>query len=205
MSDFIVYGYQNIIEPHRWYIGKTSRGLSERDRGHRKRKLIFDRYYSSHPERFVLVKLKSCQSKEEMNAWERIMIAQFNSIENGYNFTAGGTGGDTFSNQPEWKKVEIREKLSGENSPAKRPEVRAKMSMLRKGKKQPNRKHYGGANHHSSKEIILRSPLGLEYQFHGDCKKFCIKNGLDISSICKVLSGRYRHYRHWTARYAGEL
>jgi len=171
-----VYIYRNIENPDMVYIGKTSMGLKKRDGLHLKSKtsIPFDGFYRKHPSKYSLSILKSCNSDQEAIAWEKIMIAQFNSIwPNGYNFMPGGSGGPgVWANMSEEKKKQFAigkskwakefmnrpgiKKILSESSKryANLPEVKIARSDRMIGDKNPNRDGiYGGIKFRKDKTL----------------------------------------------------
>jgi hypothetical protein len=59
---------------------------------------------------FERVILEDMIPKEELNDKEKLYIKKYNTIEEGYNLTEGGDGGDTLSNHP--NKQNIIQKIS---------------------------------------------------------------------------------------------
>lgn len=82
------------------YIGQTSKSLEIRKKSHiyealsnKKRKVrnvLFHMALLKYLESMTWETLKENLSNEEANFWERKYIAEFNSVENGYNQTTGG-------------------------------------------------------------------------------------------------------------------
>lgn len=97
--------------------------------------------------------LEYCSDQRMLNEREIYWIDYYTSYKHtiGYNITLGGTGGNTWRHNP--NKEMIREKLKqrprhiwteeekdkqrGDANPAKRPEVRAKISQAKKGRANP--------------------------------------------------------------------
>ena len=85
--------------------------------------------------------IRTCETAEELNQAEIEEIKSREAVtsEEYYNITAGGYWGAPWDS-PEFRQV-MTETMSGENNPAKRPEVREKMRGPRdsmKGEKNPN-------------------------------------------------------------------
>jgi len=70
---------------------------------------------------FKRTKLCECFSKKELDEAERFYIELYDTINNGYNIASGGQGGAIPRSEKEKKRMR-------ENNPAKRPEVRKKIS-----------------------------------------------------------------------------
>jgi len=135
------------------YIGQTILSLEERMDYHyyEKRNLYFHnalRYYGF--DNFFWYIICYCSSKQEMDEKEKYYIKYFESkFPNGYNLTDGGEGNfgwhpteeakqknrEAHLGKPSGKKGKKQPATSGENNPAKRPDVRAKISAKRSGQK----------------------------------------------------------------------
>ncbi len=117
------------------YIGQTIRPVEERFKQHTKADSYIGRVIRAHGEdMFVVVVLKVCHSKAELDYWERRLIKSRNTKKpNGYNITDGGGGTVGCKPTPEMRKknseahigkhltpetcAKISEALSGENNP----------------------------------------------------------------------------------------
>jgi hypothetical protein len=77
--------------------------------------------------------------QEILNLKEEYWISYLNSkYPNGYNIADGGNSGPVmFGEDNPAKRPEVREKLSGENNPAKRPEVRERLRETKQGENNP--------------------------------------------------------------------
>lgn len=96
-------------------------------------------------ENFVKEIVERCSSKRELNEREIFWISKLKPI---YNIAVGGSGGDTYTNNPNYdliiKKLkerpgriwteEEKERQRGDNNPAKRIEVREKIRLMKLGK-----------------------------------------------------------------------
>jgi group I intron endonuclease len=88
----IVYEIKNKING-KSYIGQhASDDLSNYWGSGKLIKAAINKYGIDNFDRIIL---ERCVSKEELNEREKYWIAKNNTIENGYNLTEGGTGGDT--------------------------------------------------------------------------------------------------------------
>ena len=75
------------------YIGQTTQTVEARFKQHKKSEQYIDRMIQDHGDLFVVVTLKVCYSKEELDYWEkRIIKARGTRYPNGYNMTDGGEG-----------------------------------------------------------------------------------------------------------------
>ena len=95
------------------YIGQTTRSVEERFKEHTKADSRIGYAIRAHGEdMFIVVVLKVCHSKDELDYWEQRLIKSRNTKHpNGYNMTDGGDGCTGFT-----------------------PELRKKMSEARRGK-----------------------------------------------------------------------
>lgn len=135
-----IYLYVNNVNDKK-YVGKA-KDLQKRHEGHLHRKLAIDfaiRKYGM--DNFTLYVVKFDLSEEEMNMWEQHYIQKYNSYEYGYNFTYGGTGGNTQTKWTEQRKDEFRKKMSEATAGEKNPmygkkasdETKKKLSESHKG------------------------------------------------------------------------
>ncbi|MBR2775264.1 MAG: GIY-YIG nuclease family protein [Selenomonadaceae bacterium] len=117
------------------YIGQTVRPVEVRFKQHAKTDSYIGRAIRAHGEdMFSIVVLKECESKEELDYWEKHFIKSRNTKSpNGYNLTGGG------------------ERNSGEDNPFygkhHTAEVLAKISATNKGNK------YWLGRHHSKETL----------------------------------------------------
>ena len=74
------------------YVGQTTRPIQARFKQHTKADFYISRAIQAHGEdMFSIVVLKECESKEELNYWERHFIKYRDTKSpNGYNLTGGG-------------------------------------------------------------------------------------------------------------------
>ena len=127
------------------YVGQTTRSVEERFKEHTKADSRIGYAIRAHGEDlFVVVVLKVCNNKDELDYWEQRLIKSRNTKHpNGYNMTDGGEG--TAGITPE-----TREKLSaahkGRKLPPRSPEHCANISAAKKGKKQKPRSPQHCAN-----------------------------------------------------------
>jgi group I intron endonuclease len=103
----VIYKTTNLING-KIYIGKdTKNSPSYLGSGFLLKKAI-QKYGRENFKKEILERVDNIQI---LNEREIFWINYFNSIDNGYNLTIGGTGGDTFSYKPEVLKEETRKKL----------------------------------------------------------------------------------------------
>ena len=112
----IIYKTVNLVNG-KIYIGQDSNNNSE----YLGSGLLLNRAIEKYGiENFEKNILEQCNTRDELNEREKYWIKKLGSLDReiGYNISTGGSGGDNFTNNP--NKEEIREKLSGDNSAAKR-------------------------------------------------------------------------------------
>lgn len=108
------------------YIGQTTRSVEVRFKEHEKMDSCIGKAILVHgADMFIIVILKICYSKEELDFWEKHFIrSRDTKYPNGYNRSYGGEGGNKSTNKTQEK-----------NSTPKRCE---KISASRIGDKNPN-------------------------------------------------------------------
>lgn len=113
------------------YIGQTTKELGSRIKEH-----FYDKSHIGYSLRkhkiqnFDISIIDIAKSREILNEKEEYWISYYDTVEpKGYNLTWGGEGGN-------WSE-ELKEKMRGDNNPAKRLEVRRKISDYWKGKRHP--------------------------------------------------------------------
>ncbi len=99
----------------KFYIGKT-KNVDKRWKEHislagKKRHPLYDAIQHHGVENFLVETIDQADTNF-IDELERRWILQTNAISFGYNITAGGNGGDTFSNKPEELKEITRKKIS---------------------------------------------------------------------------------------------
>ena len=115
------------------YVGQTTLSIKKRFKKHKqcKKSLIGKAIRAHGEEMFFIVVLKECESKEELNYWEKHFIkSRYTKVPNGYNLTDGGEGTPGLEFTPEHcAKLSIAaiERF-------KDPTERAKMVMINTGK-----------------------------------------------------------------------
>ncbi len=110
----VIYKITNKING-KFYIGKTrdinKRWIEHLSKVGKKRHPLYDSILHYGKENFIIEIVDEAEP-HLINELEKEWIRKTNAIELGYNFTEGGTGGDTFSNLSEDKKEERRLKNS---------------------------------------------------------------------------------------------
>jgi len=105
------------------YIGQTTRTLKCRMKEHisDQRKYHFHNALRKYGKKnFGWKILEYCDSKEEMDEMEFHYIKQYNSFDDGYNFTYGGEGSVGYKHSKETLKklsLSLKGKMTGENNP----------------------------------------------------------------------------------------
>ncbi len=141
----IIYKTTNLINGN-FYIGQDSKNNPE----YLGSGLLLNKAIEKYGrEKFVKEVIEQCNSKEELNKREIFWISELKPL---YNIAKGGTGGDTYSNHPDYdliiEKLKHRpirlwtesqkDRQRGEKNHAKRPEVRQKISKAKLGKLRPD-------------------------------------------------------------------
>lgn len=130
-----IYLIENIIN-NKVYVGQTKLTIEQRFKEHQqlsKKTAISYAIQKYGKENFSIKLLEKCNINN-LDERETFYIQKYNSYKNGYNNTIGG-GSQYISHTPEVKqKLSImgKGKLLGDKNPAKRPEVREKISQSQK-------------------------------------------------------------------------
>lgn len=115
----VIYKISNSVND-KIYIGQTIRTIEKRFKGHIC-SAIKNEYPDNYlhrairkfgPDKFKIEKIDEANSKDELNAKEKYWIKKLNSIQNGYNLTDGGEGGDTYRLRSEEQMKITRQRLS---------------------------------------------------------------------------------------------
>ena len=185
------------------YVGQSVRSLEYRKSRHindalnHKDNIHFHnalRYYG--PENFVWDVIEECDNIDELNRLEIYYIGFFDTYNNGYNLTKGGSGKVGW-NPTEETRQKMSEATRGEKNPmfGKHPgeETKRKMSKAKKGK-------YNGRNNPRSRSIVLTHPDGEEEQF--SCTKYASdKYDLTYHCLTRVARGKRNHHKGYKCRY----
>lgn len=177
MSYGTIYKITN-IKTGKVYIGKTTRSLNDRLQGHINSADRGDNFKLSRAirkygkENFIIEPIDVAYNRDELNEKEVYYIKKYNSLEDGYNMTIGGEGGNTYIDKSDEEMKAISEKISaalrknngnrgqligpknGMCGKHHTPEVKERMSRALKGKKfskEHNRKiseYYKGRKKH---------------------------------------------------------
>lgn len=160
------------------YIGKTTRSLNDRLQGHINSADKGNNFKLSRAirkygkENFIIEPIDVADTRNELNEKEIYYIKKYNSLEDGYNMTMGGEGGNTYIDKSDEEMKAISEKIStalrknngnhgqfvgpknGMYGRHHSPEVREKISRTSRGRKcsaEHNRKiseYYRGRKKH---------------------------------------------------------
>lgn len=129
----IIYKTTNLVNG-KIYVGKDIRNLNCYLGSGKLLKLAIKKYGKDN---FVKELLETCDSLIELEEREKYWIKKLNSIKNGYNLTEGGSGGDTFTNNP--NKEIIRDKLKKRVDSEELKKIKIKnLIPFQSGKNHPN-------------------------------------------------------------------
>lgn len=179
----IIYKTTNIINGN-FYIGQDSKNNPLYLGSGKLLNLAIKKYGRVS---FMKEIIEICSSKTELNEREIFWIDKLHPI---YNIAKGGTGGDTITNHPNYnliiEKLKLRvphkwtelekDRQRGDKNPAKRPDVRSKISNSKKGKPRPDQ--LGDLN--SAKRPEVREKIQLKLKGIPKQKikcPFCDKEG----------------------------
>lgn len=171
----IIYKTTNLIN-QKFYVGKDTHNNPNYYGSGKRLKLAIQKYGL---ENFRKEIIEVCNTLEELNAREKFWIKELNAINEGYNISLGGDGGDTISNNP--RKKEIGKKISESNKgrsigKTNSKETREKISKALKGKFLGNKNPNYGKNHtDEAKDKIRKKALGRVVSDETR-KKLSIKN-----------------------------
>lgn len=171
----IIYKTTNLVN-QKFYVGKDTHNNPNYYGSGKRLKLAIQKYGI---ENFKKEILEICESLEHLNEREKFWIKELNAIDEGYNISLGGDGGDTISNNP--RRDEISKKISESNKgrfvgKTNSKETRKKISKALKGRflgdKNPN---YGKNHTDEVKDKIRKKALGRVVSDETR-KKISIKN-----------------------------
>ena len=171
----IIYKTTNLIN-QKFYVGKDPQNNPNYYGSGKRLKLAIQKYGLDNFKKEII---EVCNTLEEPNAREKFWIKEFNAINEGYNISLGGDGGDTISNNP--RKNEIGKKISESNKgrsigKTNSKETREKISKALKGKFLGNKNPNYGKNHtDEAKDKIRKKALGRVVSDETR-KKLSIKN-----------------------------
>jgi|LakMenEpi03Aug12_release.lakeMendotaPanAssembly.Ray.scaffolds.fasta_scaffold991334_2 group I intron endonuclease len=161
----IIYKTTNIINGN-FYIGQDSKNNPMYLGSGKLLNRAIKKYGRSSFKKEII---ETCLSKQELNEREIFWI---NKLEPIYNIAKGGNGGDTITNHPDYnliiEKLKLRiphkwteldkDRQRGDKNPAKRVEVREKISKAKLGKPRPDQ--LGDLN--SAKHPDVRKKIQLK-------------------------------------------
>mgnify|MGYP000968085759 FL=1 len=180
MSYGTIYKITN-IKTGKVYIGKTTRSLNDRLQGHINSADKGNNFKLSRAirkygkENFIIEPIDFADTREELNEKEVYYISEYKSLENGYNMTIGGEGGNTYIDKSDEEMKVISEKIS---------------TALRKNNGNhgqfvgPKNGMYGRHQTPEAKEKISKASKG---------RKFSKEHNRKISEYYR---GRKKHYLH---------
>lgn len=180
MSYGTIYKITN-IKTRKVYIGKTTKSLNDRlqghinnaDKGNNFKLSLAIRKYGK--ENFIIEPIDFAETRDELNEKEVYYISEYKSLEDGYNMTIGGEGGNTYIDKSDEEMKTISEKIS---------------TALRKNNGNhgqfvgPKNGMYGKHQTPEAKEKISKASKG---------RKFSKEHNRKISEYYK---GRKKHYLH---------
>lgn len=169
------------IKTGKVYIGKTTKSLNDRlqghinnaDKGNKFKLSLAIRKYGK--ENFIIEPIDFAETRDELNEKEVYYISEYKSLEDGYNMTIGGEGGNTYIDKSDEEMKTISEKIS---------------TALRKNNGNhgqfvgPKNGMYGKHQTPEAKEKISKASKG---------RKFSKEHNRKISEYYK---GRKKHYLH---------
>lgn len=156
----IIYKTTNLIN-QKFYVGKDTHNNPNYYGSGKRLKLAIQKYGIENFEKEII---EICDSLDKLNEREKFWIKELNAINEGYNISLGGDGGDTISKNP--KKYEIGKKISESNKgrfigKTNSKETREKISKALKGKFLGNKNPNYGKNHtDETKDKIRKKALG---------------------------------------------
>ena len=180
MSYGTIYKITN-IKTGKVYIGKTTRSLNDRLQGHINSADRGDNFKLSRAirkygkENFIIEPIDVAYNRDELNEKEVYYIKKYNSLEDGYNMTTGGEGGNTYIDKSDEEMKAISEKISA----ALRKNNGNRGQLIG-----PKNGMYGKHYTPEAKERMSRALKG---------KKFSKEHNRKISEYYK---GRKKHYLH---------
>lgn len=147
----VVYKITNLITG-KLYIGQTVQTLEQRWKQHlvfvnrNKNTKLSNAIRKYGPQSFLIESIEEAPDQQTLNEREQYWIKHYSTLNStvGYNMTAGGTGGDTFTNNPNKEQIQAKMKLRPgmteevkkkkseflkQNNPMADPEIRARHKL----------------------------------------------------------------------------
>ena len=97
----IIYKTTNLIN-QKFYVGKDTHNNPNYYGSGKRLKLAIKKYGIDNFKKEII---EICNNLEQLNDRERFWIKELNAINEGYNISLGGDGGDTISNNPRKKEI----------------------------------------------------------------------------------------------------
>ena len=127
-----IYKIVNTIN-NKVYIGRTVNCKQRWQRHVRSAKKETSHIYNAMRkygvDKFSMIVIQSCSSKEKANEIERMLIKEYNSLKNGYNSTEGGDG---LSNPSKETRIKLSMAMKGKGHPQSE-ETKIKIALANKG------------------------------------------------------------------------
>ena len=186
MIFILIYKITNIVN-NKIYIGKTTTSLKQRFKEHcqfarniQNQTHLANAIRKYGEESFKIEKIDTAKTNDELNIKEQYWIASLDAINNGYNLTSGGDGGNTYKYKSNEEMDLIKEKIR-----------QTKMS---------------GENPHSKavkcKNVITNEELFFES--YADCQKFFNEKNNDFITRRCTHATKYVYNQAWIFAYKDE-
>lgn len=167
----IVYKTTNTIN-EKFYIGKD---VNNKDSYLGSGLLLKKAIKKYGKESFKKEVLEFCNNIDELNKKEKYWILKTDAIKLGYNIAEGGTGGDTFTNNP--NKKEISEKYFGRKHTQETKDKISKNNARLSGINHPNyNKKQTEITKQKRKDKFLKDGFPMEGKLHSEETKKLISN-----------------------------
>jgi group I intron endonuclease len=173
------------------YIGQTQQTFTLRRYNHIQRardgvnRPLYNAMRRDGVKNFSWEILYECSDKKEMDKKERYYIRKFHSvIPGGYNLTAGGEGA-----KHHLTTIEKMKQRFITNNPAKRPEVKEKMSR--------NHADVSGEKNPNAKEWKVKNLIDDTAKIYKSLSSFCVENGYNHKTVRRAVT-KYREYKNYS-------
>ncbi len=213
----IVYKATNKING-KIYIGQTVKSLDIRISGHitdalsKRDDIYFHKAIRKYGKKnFKWEIIAQCNSREELDRAEIVIIKKYNTFENGYNLNCGGEGNAGFEHTEETKQRMSKAK-KGKNNPNYgkhlTEETRRKISITKKGRvcsEETKKKIFETMinNKNMAKKYVIISPEKEKFFVYG-LRNFCRnykREKLNHANLIKVAKGKYNHHKGYKCKY----